>query len=333
MPLDVVRLFSSDFHTTATDAQWWAGVTLWGKSWHQVPAASLPDDDTALAHLAELGRDGKAWRKVKAKALHGWVKASDGRLYHRVVAEKALEAWIEKLGMRKSSGAGNAKRWGGEFDPAELNGAIRAAARMLAALNPQSRTLQKRAANTAGGNPTGIPTETPGTVPSGSQETGTGTETKKKSSVLRTAADAANEDARNGTTPPSRPYDDKTWLFRDGLTWLARATGRDEKGLRPQLGRWLRDVKEDTAALRAIFEAAQDKNVADPVSWINAAIITRAKAAALFEPTDDYGWRQRFEAYRANQAWPAKWGGTRPGDDPRHPAHILEESGFRKDAA
>jgi len=97
MPLDIVRLFGSRFHAIASDAQWRAGVTLWCKSFHQVPAASLPDDDIELCRLAELGRDVKAWRKLRDVALHGWVKCSDGRLYHPVVAEKALEAWEAKL--------------------------------------------------------------------------------------------------------------------------------------------------------------------------------------------------------------------------------------------
>ena len=112
MPLDIVRLFGSRFHAIASDAQWRAGVTLWCKSFHQVPAASLPDDDIELCRLAELGRDVKAWRKLRDVALHGWVKCSDGRLYHNVVAEKANEAWARKLSQRERSRRGNAARWG-----------------------------------------------------------------------------------------------------------------------------------------------------------------------------------------------------------------------------
>lgn len=101
MPLDITRLFGSRFHAIATDAEWRAGVTLWAKSFHQVPAASIPGDDIELCRLAELGRDLKAWRKVRDVALHGWVKCSDGRLYHPVVAEKANEAWSRKVAQRE----------------------------------------------------------------------------------------------------------------------------------------------------------------------------------------------------------------------------------------
>lgn len=112
MPLDVVRLFGSRFHAISNDSEWRAGVTLWLKSFHQVPAASLPNDDIELCRLAELGRDMKTWRKVKEVALHGWILCSDGRLYHPVVSEKANEAWSRKLAQRERSRKGNEKRWG-----------------------------------------------------------------------------------------------------------------------------------------------------------------------------------------------------------------------------
>lgn len=96
MPIEVVRLFNSEFHARATDAEWRAAVTLWLKSWHQMPAGSLPDDDVALCRLAELGRDHKAWKKLKRMALYGWSRCADGRLYHATVAEKVNEAWSRR---------------------------------------------------------------------------------------------------------------------------------------------------------------------------------------------------------------------------------------------
>jgi hypothetical protein len=114
MPLDIVRLFNSRFHAIATDAEWRAGVTLWLKSFHQIPAGSLPDDEVELCRLAELGRDTKAWRKLRTVALHGWIACSDGRFYHPTVCEKANEAWQRKLMQRERSKRGNAKRWGGD---------------------------------------------------------------------------------------------------------------------------------------------------------------------------------------------------------------------------
>jgi len=99
MPLDVLRLRDSDLSLVATGDEFKAAVLLWCASWHQVPAASLPDDDRVLARLS--GLEPKAWRKAREGAMRGWVKASDGRLYHPVVAEKALETWKDRLKYRQ----------------------------------------------------------------------------------------------------------------------------------------------------------------------------------------------------------------------------------------
>lgn len=97
MPLDVARLRDSDMAAYESPEACWAAVLLWSAAWHQVPAASLPDDDRVLAKAAGYGRVVKEWANVREGALHGWIKCADGRLYHPVVAEKALESWKAKL--------------------------------------------------------------------------------------------------------------------------------------------------------------------------------------------------------------------------------------------
>jgi uncharacterized phage protein (TIGR02220 family) len=110
-PIFRARLFGSSFHARTSDAAWRAGVTLWLKSWDQVPAGTLPDDDIDLCRLAELGRDMKSWAKLRDTALHGWRKCTDGRLHHQVVAEGVLEAWAKRSSAKKRGGAGAAARW------------------------------------------------------------------------------------------------------------------------------------------------------------------------------------------------------------------------------
>ena len=115
MPLDVRRLRDSDLAAYATAEEFRAAVLLWCAAWHQVPASSLPDDDRVLAHLAGFGRDVDGWMKVREGALRHFKKAFDGRLYHSVIAEKASEAWSEKLSYRdrKARRADIAKRAAG----------------------------------------------------------------------------------------------------------------------------------------------------------------------------------------------------------------------------
>jgi hypothetical protein len=109
-PLYRARLFQSRFHHLASADEWRAGVILWLKSWDQVPAGSLPSDERELALLAEVGRDLRAWRKVRKWALYGWKLAPDGRLYHRVVAEGVKHAWQQKQSNRHRTAAATAAR-------------------------------------------------------------------------------------------------------------------------------------------------------------------------------------------------------------------------------
>jgi len=169
MPMDIARLFGSEFHARANDAEWRAGLTLCLKSFHQVPAGSLPEDELALARLAEFGRDVRGWRQVSAMALRGWLKSSDGRFYHPVVAVKALEAWIEKLVQRRLSAAGNAKRYERPFSPGPLDLEIERAVHHLKKLDPHSRILRKRS---PAGVPAGYPANALVGVPPGAQEKG-----------------------------------------------------------------------------------------------------------------------------------------------------------------
>jgi hypothetical protein len=114
MPLDVQRLRDSDLAGTDDAEIFRLAVLSWCASWHQLPAGSLPDDDSSLARLLGFGRDGlKSWKKRRqAGALRGWIKCSDGRLYHPVVVEKVIDAWGQKTTASAKGKAGAAKRWG-----------------------------------------------------------------------------------------------------------------------------------------------------------------------------------------------------------------------------
>lgn len=141
--IDRHRLRASRFNSRANNDEWRAGVNLWLSASDEVPAGSLPDDDIDLCRSADLHRDIQAWLTVKAVAMHGWVKCSDGRWYHPVVCEKALEAWIEKLTKRRLSAAGNAKRYKLEFDSSEIDAAYRLSCEKLLSLNPNSKAFGK----------------------------------------------------------------------------------------------------------------------------------------------------------------------------------------------
>nr|WP_269106836.1 DUF1376 domain-containing protein [Massilia sp. TS11] len=97
MPIEVARLRRSKAWLIAKRIPelGFFMMNLWQGSWHEMPAGSLEDDDDVLADVAMC--DPKRWKKFKADAMRGWVKCSDGRLYHPIVAEKVNAAWFKKV--------------------------------------------------------------------------------------------------------------------------------------------------------------------------------------------------------------------------------------------
>jgi hypothetical protein len=110
MPLEVKRLRDSDLSVLAPGDAFRAAVLLWCAAWHQVPAGSVPNNDRLLANLAGYGRDLEGWVHVKADAMRGFVECSDGRLYHPLVCEKAIEADEQRKKQRKRTEAASSAR-------------------------------------------------------------------------------------------------------------------------------------------------------------------------------------------------------------------------------
>jgi uncharacterized protein YdaU (DUF1376 family) len=110
MPLEVRKLLTSSLWIKAKKDPrlGHAAMSLWCEAWHQVPCASLPDDDEVLAELARC--DEKEWKRVKDRVLAHFVRCSDGRLYHETVAKKALESWAAKVAQRERTKAATKAR-------------------------------------------------------------------------------------------------------------------------------------------------------------------------------------------------------------------------------
>lgn len=128
MPLKGDRLFNSETWIEASNEGRVAALRQW---WHafskEVPAGSLPDNDRLLAVYAGYGETAiKAWRKIKAEAMKGWFKCSDGRLYHKFLAELVCEAWDKRLDYRgeQDAKAERQRRWRERLK--KLSGLLRA---------------------------------------------------------------------------------------------------------------------------------------------------------------------------------------------------------------
>lgn len=257
MPLDVVRLRDSDLATKCSGEEAFAAVLLWCAAWHQVPAASLPDDDALLAQFTGYGRVVREWLKVRPGALRGWVKCSDGRLYHPVVAEKALDAWNAKLQQRWRSECARIKKAAQRSNTTAVYPTFEewAMSRGTQANCPPGQT-----ANVPGDSPAVSPQCPPG---NGIQGTGIGTGRVK-------------EEAK---AAPVAPVDFRADLF-------ARWKALPDSGGGAYLSRLIRDHGEDRA-LQAV-ERTLDEPRADPKAFVQGVLRQQGKT----EAAEDDLWRR-----------------------------------------
>jgi hypothetical protein len=109
MPVYGETLRRSSLNTRANDGEFRAAFWLWWSAWWQVPAASLPNDDAELCRLADLGRDTRAWKRVKAEAMRGFVLCADNRWYHPFLASKAVDAYAKKCTYKVKGALGGQK--------------------------------------------------------------------------------------------------------------------------------------------------------------------------------------------------------------------------------
>ena len=97
--LNVERLMASELVALATHEAVAAALFLWCRAWKQRPAASLPNDDRVLAAFARLPIP--RFKKLRDDVMRGFVLCSDGRFYHRTLAEEALRAYDKKTQFKK----------------------------------------------------------------------------------------------------------------------------------------------------------------------------------------------------------------------------------------
>jgi len=101
--LNTERLMSSELVALHGNEILGAALMLWCRAWKQRPAASLPDDDKVNSAFARLPL--ARFRKLKDAVMHGFVKCSDGRLYHPVLAGEAAKAYEKKISFQKRRAA------------------------------------------------------------------------------------------------------------------------------------------------------------------------------------------------------------------------------------
>ena len=262
MPLDVRRLRDSKLAVSADGECFRAAVLLWCASWHQIPAASIPDDDLELSQLAGFGRAVKEWKKIKEGALYGWIKCADGRLYHPVVAEKAVEAWKAKLQQRWRSECARIKK---HCQRHELPVCVPDFDEWLSQGCPSGQPLSvpRDTPKKEQGQSSVVPRETSSKGQGEGQRQGQGQGISKPSEANASGGEPPAPE------PAPVPLTPDEIIFTYGLPMLTNA-GTAEKQARSFLG-GLRKSHGDTALIDKLRECLKVKPV-QPLEWLAAAL-------------------------------------------------------------
>jgi len=263
MPLDINRLLTSETWILGSAEECKAALTLWCEAWRQVPAGSLPFDDRMLAFLS---RAGDLWPKVRDGVLRSWVRCADGRIYHPVVAEKALEAWEMKRRQRERTRAATEARKS-------------RSARAPVDVTPPAPERDDDDTSTVTSDDTSTLRSTLRSPPDQTRPDQNGEE-KNQSSLRSDCAarrpDATTDEVMLEAVPPEQ-MDIRTMLWRIGLPVLRRMTGKSDPQARRMIGKWLRDLDDDCRQLGQLIIEASDTRPVDPVAWISRAVETRSQ--------------------------------------------------------
>jgi len=259
---------------------------LWWAAWKQCPAGSLPDHDRALAQLAGYGMVIKSWLAIKNEAMRGWIRCSDGRLYHPVVCELAIEAMERRTEHQESNGNRfeRQRRWRQRVKE------LAAELRERGITPPKGASLETMERLLVDASVDASPSTVD--VPRDGGWIGeTGQDRTKKESVLRTAP----------AEPSPNP---KAALWREGLAAIQRLTGKPEAAVRKMLGNLSDVAKHDHGGLLALIRKAEAEPPDDPIAWLTAAAAPLngrcAPAPLLDELADDGPWG--IDAWIARQS-------------------------------
>ena len=272
MALDVGKLRDSDTAALENPEAFRCAILLYCAAWHQVPAASLPDDESKLARLAGYGRDLEAFRHARETGgLKGWIRCTDGRLYHPVVAAKANEAFISKRKQQQRTAAANAAR------ARKGMGQPRSIPPTAPETNVTSNVTDDVTVDVTS-NVTDDVTST-----KGKDKIGEDNDSELRSAALASPGACQSRARKPANTmrsagAPGLPLGARDELWALGVPTLRNLTGKPEGAARAFLGKMLKNLGDDAAAALAILREAESLRPIDPAAWVSAAAKARSQA-------------------------------------------------------
>lgn len=110
------------------------------------------------------------------------------------------------------------------------------------------------------------------------QRNGDVTPPSRDGEVTPQETETEEERADANASDTAAPVDVRQQLWSDGLSALVAITGKTEHSARSQIGKWLKDTRDDCAFVLSKIRQAQADRIGEPVSWITAAVRPPATA-------------------------------------------------------
>lgn len=268
MPLKGERLFNSVTWLEASYEGRCAALRTW---WHafskEVPAGSLPDNDRLLASYAGYGESVKAWAKIRLQAMRGWYKCSDGRLYHKVLADVVVEAWERRLDHRdeQDARAERQRRWRERLK--KLSTALRAKG-VAVPRGAKMETLE-RLCRDAGVDVSILESDADVDVYRDASETQARL-VRQGQGERQGQGQGQGKEVKEGSEPNGSgkpPPTGKDLIFGPWLAWLMEKTEKTRANCASQLGKWRKVFGNDEALLAALVRCKAE-NIQEPMGWM-----------------------------------------------------------------
>jgi len=308
MPLHVARLRDSDLAAEESAEACWYAVLLWAASWHQIPAGSLPDNDSVLTKLIGLGKDLRTFRKHKGGAMRGFVLCDDGRLYHPIVAEQVNESWGRKLQQRWRTECARIKKHNQRDKTDDPTPTYEAFVKSLPIGCRPLDVPRDGAECPRGQEVLSLGTDPPCPQGNGIQGTGTGTGTLEEGSIDPVAE-----------KPPAARKRDYPPDFEEAWRAYPHHAGRSSKP--DTLAEWRRLPPDDRANLTAciarfrphVASTCGGKGAPDMARWLRQGKhLNWSEAEPVAAVADGDPWPRRMLGWRASAYWNSEWG-PKPG--------------------
>jgi len=264
-------------------------LNLWLRSWHEIPAGSIENDDDVLSDAAMCSPE--KWDKIRDKVLAGWEIGEDGRLRHPVVGEIADKCWADKQEYRRNKEAERLRKAAKRAQPSGGN-------------DPDRPDM-------SGGCPADNCKTDDGNTPENPLKVSVSVSVRDTSKTRATEIDSDEKQRRFDLVREAMNIhpDDPSWnaIHEWVRVWTLRGADFEADVLATVVQMMSKKAKTWTPRSLNYFDETVQQNFDARVRRAEAPAPESTLPPAPFDP-ETAKWEARLYGYRENDAWEPQWG-------------------------